>query len=49
MLGPMLLTLHNLSYYLTLMTEMRAAIAAGSFAAFEARFREDQDRGDIPA
>ena len=46
MLGPMLLTLHNLSYYLTLMAEMRAAIEAGTFDDFESRFREDQARGD---
>ena len=48
MLGPMLLTLHNLSYYLTLMAEMRSAIETGTFADFEAKFREDQARGDTP-
>ncbi|MEL7492302.1 MAG: tRNA guanosine(34) transglycosylase Tgt [Pseudomonadota bacterium] len=37
-LGPMLLTWHNLHYYQTLMAEMRAAIAAGAFAAFVAGF-----------
>ena len=38
MLGPRLATLHNLHYYLGLMTGMRAAIAAGSFAAFRDSF-----------
>ncbi|MCD9006615.1 tRNA guanosine(34) transglycosylase Tgt [Luteimonas sp. XNQY3] len=38
MLGPMLGTLHNLWYYQTLMADMRAAIAAGTFAAFRASF-----------
>lgn len=40
-LGPMLLTWHNLAYYQALMAEMRAAIAAGQFGAFVARFREE--------
>ncbi|GAB4518464.1 MAG: tRNA guanosine(34) transglycosylase Tgt [Amphiplicatus sp.] len=40
-LGPMLLTWHNLAYYQALMAEMRAAIAAGRFGAFIARFREE--------
>jgi queuine tRNA-ribosyltransferase len=34
MLGPILLSLHNLSYYLRLMAEARTAIAAGRFVAF---------------
>ena len=38
MLGPRLATLHNLHYYLGLMAAMRAAIAAGSFAAFREGF-----------
>jgi queuine tRNA-ribosyltransferase len=33
-----LLSLHNLSYFLGLMAAMRAAIAAGAFAGFRARF-----------
>jgi queuine tRNA-ribosyltransferase len=33
MLGPILLTAHNLTYYQDLMREMRAAIEAGRFAA----------------
>jgi queuine tRNA-ribosyltransferase len=33
-LGARLATIHNLYFYLTLMARMRAAIEAGSFAAF---------------
>ena len=39
MLGAMLLTEHNLSFYQQLMAAMRAAIAGGTFAAFAAGFR----------
>jgi len=35
MLGPTLLSLHNIAFYLRLMCESRAAIAAGTFAAFQ--------------
>ncbi len=38
MLGPMLLTRHNLHYYQDLMRETRAAIGEGRFAAFRAAF-----------
>src|SRR5687767_2198916 len=38
MLGPRLATLHNLHYYLGLMSRMRSAIEAGAFAAFRAAF-----------
>jgi queuine tRNA-ribosyltransferase len=38
MLGPRLATLHNLHYYLNLMTCMRAAIEAREFGAFRAAF-----------
>ena len=38
MLGPRLATLHNLHYYLNLMSRMRAAIEEGSFEAFRAAF-----------
>ena len=34
MLGPILLTVHNLAYYLRLMRETREAIRTGRFAAF---------------
>ena len=36
MLGPTLLSLHNLAFYLRLMREVREAIRAGRFAAFRA-------------
>src|SRR5262249_5396466 len=34
MLGPTLLSLHNIAYYLRLMSEARNAILAGQFQAF---------------
>jgi queuine tRNA-ribosyltransferase len=45
MLGPMLATVHNLHYYLNLMTEVRASLDAGTFAAFRATFKEERARG----
>ena len=43
-LGARLATLHNLHFYQTLMARMRAAIEAGSFAAFAAKHaRESPD------
>jgi queuine tRNA-ribosyltransferase len=36
MLGPTLLSLHNVAFYCRLMTQVRAAIAAGRFAEFQA-------------
>ncbi|MDE1173967.1 MAG: tRNA guanosine(34) transglycosylase Tgt [Parvibaculaceae bacterium] len=47
MLGAMLVSWINIHYYQTLMAEMRAAIAAGAFAAFREKFKADQARGDI--
>ncbi len=41
MLGAMLLTEHNLSFYQQLMQAMRDAIAEGRFAGFAADFRRD--------
>ncbi len=41
MLGAMLMTEHNLSFYQQLMQAMREAIAGGRFAAFAAKFRAD--------
>ena len=41
MLGAMLATEHNLSFYQQLMAAMRGAIAADTFAAFAANFRRD--------
>ena len=40
-LGAMLLTEHNLTFYQQLMQVMRDSIAAGTFAAFAAQFRRD--------
>lgn len=40
MLGAMLLTRHNLTYYQDVMAGMRAAIETGSFAAFVADFEK---------
>ena len=45
MLGPMLSTVHNLHYYLNLMSEVRAALDAGRFEAFRAQFKADRARG----
>jgi queuine tRNA-ribosyltransferase len=46
-LGAVLLTWHNLRYYQRLMADIRAAIAAGAFADFQARFAAEQAAGDI--
>lgn len=40
MLGPQLASIHNLSHYLTLMSEIRAALAAGSFDQLYAAVKE---------
>ncbi|GAB4090351.1 tRNA guanosine(34) transglycosylase Tgt [Hydrogenophaga soli] len=45
MLGPMLTSIHNLHYYLNLMSEVRAALDVGRFGAFVARFHADRARG----
>ena len=47
MISGMLLTWHNLQYYQDLMADMRAAIAAGRFARFEAEFHAQRAAGDI--
>ncbi len=47
-IASMLMTWHNLRYYQDLMEEMRTAIAAGAFEAFEAKFHADRAEGDIP-
>jgi queuine tRNA-ribosyltransferase len=39
MLGPILLTWHNITYYQSLMRGIRGAIAAGSFSDYAARVR----------
>jgi queuine tRNA-ribosyltransferase len=43
-LGARLNTIHNLFYYLTLASELRAAIAAGRLPAYTAQFRADRSR-----
>lgn len=40
MLGPILLSIHNLTYYQTLLREAREAIAVGQFEQFYSRKRE---------
>ena len=46
-ISSMLLTWHNLHYYQELMAGLRAAIAEGRFADFEARFHAARVPGDI--
>jgi queuine tRNA-ribosyltransferase len=48
-LGARLNTLHNLHYYQTLMRELRAAIAAGGFAAYVAGFHRDRNQNATDA
>jgi queuine tRNA-ribosyltransferase len=43
-LGPRLLTIHNLHYYLDLMRQARAAIEAGTYAAFAKQKLGEMDR-----
>ncbi|MVW79543.1 tRNA guanosine(34) transglycosylase Tgt [Bordetella sp. 02P26C-1] len=43
--GARLNTLHNLHFYLTIMGEMREAIASGTFDAWRAKFAADRARG----
>jgi len=49
MLGPMLLTLHNVQYYQDLMRGLRGAIENKTLDEFAAAFHEQQARGDIEA
>jgi len=46
-LSLMLLSWHNIQYYQDLMAQMRTAIEAGNFAAFEAEFHAMQALKDI--
>jgi queuine tRNA-ribosyltransferase len=46
-LGPILLTWHNLHYYQNLMKGLRDAIAAGTLNDFAANFHEEQALGDV--
>jgi queuine tRNA-ribosyltransferase len=48
-LGAMLLSAINLSYYQCLMLGIRTAIGEGRFAEFFARTREGWTKGDLPA
>mgnify|MGYP001822865105 FL=1 len=45
-LGPRLATIHNLHYYQQLMSEIRAAIRAGTLLDFTAKLRETYARDD---
>jgi queuine tRNA-ribosyltransferase len=47
MLGAILLTTVNLTYYQGVMADMRAAIAEGEFDRFRAATRENWARGDV--
>lgn len=47
MISGMLLTWHNLHYFQQIMAGMRGAIAAGTFAAWEADFHATRAQGDI--
>ncbi len=47
MISGMLLTWHNLHYFQQIMQEMRDAIAAGTFEAWEAEFHAMRAQGDI--
>jgi queuine tRNA-ribosyltransferase len=49
MLGPILLTAHNVHYYQDLMSGMRKAIEEQKFDDFAAAFYEGQEKGDIDA
>lgn len=46
-ISSMLLTWHNLHYFQEIMAGMREAIAAGTFAAWEAEFHAGRAQGDI--
>ena len=47
MLGSRLNTIHNLHFYLTLMSRVRAAIEAGEFERFDREFRARQAAGEV--
>ncbi len=49
MLGPILLTIHNVTYYQDLMRGLRQAIEAKALGDFAAAFYEEQAKGDIEA
>ena len=45
MLGPMLVSIHNLHYYVNLMRKIREALDEGRFDAFRHQFAQDRARG----
>ena len=45
MLAPMLASIHNLHYYVNLMSEMRDVLVVGNFAAWRKQFHADRARG----
>jgi queuine tRNA-ribosyltransferase len=47
-LGSQLNTIHNLSYYLQLMAEVREALSKDRFSAYREEFRRDRQRGVEP-
>ena len=47
-LGLMLLTRHNITYYQRFTAEIRSAIEAGQFADYAASFYAEREKGDIP-
>ncbi len=47
MLGPMLLTWHNLTYYQSLMQSIREAIKAGHFSNHASRLRAGWATGNM--
>jgi queuine tRNA-ribosyltransferase len=49
MLGPMLLTQHNLHYYQELMAGLRGAIEQGALDFFVQNFTAEYEGGDIEA
>ncbi|MGE4490741.1 MAG: tRNA guanosine(34) transglycosylase Tgt [Kiritimatiellales bacterium] len=48
MLGPMLITRHNLHYYQELMAGLRSAVEQGALQQFAEKFHADYIGGDIP-
>lgn len=44
-LGAQLNTIHNIHYYLNLMSEIRASLESGLFSKFVLKFQEDRSRG----
>ncbi len=47
MLGPMLLTLHNITLYQDLMAEIRGAIGKGRYDSWSSSYLEEFGRGDV--